>query len=284
MPSFDSPEPIMATIELTVGAIHVAASERADTAVEVRASDPERQADIEAAAETRVNCSNGWLSVKSPRRHSLFSRSGSVEVSVALPSGSRLIANTASGGIRTQGRLGETRIRTAFGDVHLDETGPLRLDTAKGDVTVQAVTGHAQVTTQSGEVRIQRIDGTGTISSSNGDIWVGEITGDARLHSAKGTLTVVQARSTVVGKTARGDIHLDEVSRGTVAIETAAGTLDVGVREGTLAWLDLNTSAGQVRSELPDATSGPNPGEATVKIRANTAYGDVVIRRSTVDA
>ncbi len=49
MPVFDTPEPIIATIEVGVGDIRIAASEREDTVVEVRPSDSSRSADQQAA-------------------------------------------------------------------------------------------------------------------------------------------------------------------------------------------------------------------------------------------
>ncbi|MCA1842213.1 MAG: hypothetical protein LC792_03300, partial [Actinobacteria bacterium] len=76
-----------------------------------------------------------------------------------------------------------------------------------------------------------------------------------------------------------GDIRLGEVVRGVVVASTAYGRVDVGVRNGVAAWLDLNTAFGKVRSEL-GAAERPAAGEETVEIKARTAYGDVTVRRT----
>jgi hypothetical protein len=68
-----------------------------------------------------------------------------------------------------------------------------------------------------------------------------------------------------------------------VVVETAAGELEIGVREGTAAWLDLVTRFGTVRNTL-DAGGAPTPGDATATIRARTSVGDIVISRSPVEA
>jgi hypothetical protein len=62
-------------------------------------------------------------------------------------------------------------------------------------------------------------------------------------------------------------------------LETAGGELEVGVREGTAAWLDVTTQYGSVRNSL-GASDGPQPSDEIVKVRAHTSYGDIVIRRS----
>jgi hypothetical protein len=66
--------------------------------------------------------------------------------------------------------------------------------------------------------------------------------------------------------------------RGSVVLETGFGELEVGISEGTAAWLDVSSLYGTVRSEL-DASDGPETSDETVKVRARTGYGDVVIRR-----
>jgi hypothetical protein len=64
-----------------------------------------------------------------------------------------------------------------------------------------------------------------------------------------------------------------------VSLQTAFGELEVGIREGTAALLDVRSQFGRVRSEL-DASDGPEASDETVEVRARTAHGDIVIRRS----
>ena len=82
----------------------------------------------------------------------------------------------------------------------------------------------------------------------------------------------------MTAKAANGDIHLSEVSCGEVVASTACGKVDIGIRSGVAAWLDLHTGFGNVRNLL-DAADRPNPSEETVKVRARTSFGDITIRR-----
>src|SRR5207247_5116441 len=101
----------------------------------------------------------------------------------------------------------------------------------------------------------------------------GGITGDVRVSAANGKVSVDRAQSTVAVKTAKGDIRLGELVRGAVVAQTAYGRIDVGIRDGVAAWLDLNTAFGKVRSDL-DAAERPAPGDDAVELKARTAYAD----------
>ena len=280
MPTFVTPEPISVLLELGVAYVRIVAGDRPDTVVEVRPSDPTKQSDMTAAEYTSVECTDGRLTIKAPkgRRHS-FRDPGSVDVQIDLPAGSHLRGHTGVGALRAGGRLGECSIAIGAGDIQIERAGPVQLKSGAGHVTIGRTAGHTVVTTGSGSVRIDSVDGTAVIKNANGDTWIGEVTGDLRVASANGSISVDRSPAPVVAKTARGDIRLGEVARGEVRAETAYGQVEVGIREGVAAWLDLDTRFGKVHNEL-DATDSPATGEETVDVRAHTSFGNVTIRRS----
>ena len=111
MPTFDTPEPISVSVELGVGDIRIEASDRADTIVEVRPSDPAKKADVTAAERTRVEYAGGHLSVKGPSgwRHWMPRRgSESIDVVIGLPAGSRVHAE--AGVAALHGRRSDRRM------------------------------------------------------------------------------------------------------------------------------------------------------------------------------
>ncbi len=57
MPTYSTPDPIVAVIEFEGGDARILASERDDTVVEVRPSDESRDNDVRAAEQTRVEYS-----------------------------------------------------------------------------------------------------------------------------------------------------------------------------------------------------------------------------------
>lgn len=281
MHTFDTPEPISVTVELSVGDVRIEASDRTDTVVEVRPSDPDRKSDVAAARQTRVDFSGGRLVVKTPsgwRPHAFFGRGESVDVHIELPSGSQVRGDAAVATIYCAGRLGDCDFKTSAGDIHVAWAAAVQLKSSVGDITLDHA-DRADVRTASGAVRVARIDGTGVVKNSNGETWIGEISGDLRASSANGSIVVESARGSVAAKTANGDIRLGEVQRGPIVAETARGKVEVGVAEGVAAWLELKTQFGRVQSNL-EAAAQPEAGEDTVEVRARTAFGDITINRA----
>ena len=155
----------------------------------------------------------------------------------------------------------------------------LSLKTGIGEISVDGASGHAEVTAGSGDVRLRDLDDTAVVKNSNGDTWVGVAGGDLRVKAANGSIAVDVANAGVVAKSANGDVRLGEVVRGSVVLETRLGDVEVGIREGTAAWLDVSAGAGRVHNAL-DAADAPGPAAETVEVRARTSAGSVVIRRS----
>lgn len=280
MPKFDTPEPITASIDIGAGHVMVRASDRADTVVEVHPTNPSEDTDAQAAEQVQITCADGRLRVVAPRarRRSLFGRPPSIDVTVDLPAGSRVEAKSWAE-YRSEGRVGDSVFETGVGAIRLDQTGRLRVRTGAGDVSVGRSTGPVDASTSTGRVWLGEVGGTAMVKTSNGDITVGEVSGDARLKTANGDITVERALASLDAKTAAGGLRVGELVRGSAALETAYGQVEIGIREGTAAWLDVRSSYGSVRSEL-DAREGPEESDETVEVRARTGFGDIVIRRS----
>ena len=281
MPEFATPEPITATLDVLAGHVRIGASDRTDTVVDVQPSDPSREQDVRAAEQTSVDFSSGTLLIRTPRGRSfiLHGRTGSVDVAVELPAGSNVQVDVSAGSVQAQGRLGASRVKTSAGDIRLDETGQADLRTDAGAIVVDRVAGKADITTGSGRIHVGSIDGDAVLKNSNGDNWVGAITGELRVKAANGNVTVDHAAASVTANTANGSVLIGDVVRGTAALSTAMGQIEVGIHQGTAARLDVSTQFGRVRNDL-DTADRPASTDETVDIQARTSYGDVVIRRA----
>jgi DUF4097 and DUF4098 domain-containing protein YvlB len=283
MPTYDTPHPVTATVELVVGDLRIVAADRADTVVEVRPSDPGSDADVRAADQTRVEYADGLLLVKTPKQRGLglFGKPGSVDVTVDLPARSKVQVDSGVGGVRSTGTLGACRVKSGAGDVQVDrvEGGRLSLEIGAGRVDVDTVAGRADVSTCSGRLQVREIDGPAVVKNSNGDSWIGLVTGDLRINAANGDIAVDRAGGDVVASTANGGITVGAVTRGTVSLKTGFGEIEVGIPAGTAAKLDVSTSFGRIRNQL-ESTDGPQETDETVDLRARSSYGDIVIRRS----
>ena len=280
MPTFDTPRPISVSIVLPAGGIRLTGSDRTTTVVDVQPSDPSDEADVKAAQLTHVEYANERLIVKAPKQgFRLGRRGGSIDLTIELPAGSHVDGTAGAADIDCDGRLGDCRLRTGLGRIHVDRAGTLSAKTGSGDIDVEHAAGHTDIATSSGNVRVRELDHTGVVKSANGDAWVGTAAGDLRVGTANGSIAVDCARTSVGAKTAKGDVRLGEVVRGSVVLETHMGDLEVGIREGTAAWLDVSALAGRVRNDL-DAAEAPDASAPKVEVSARTTLGDVTIRRA----
>ena len=286
--NFDTPSAIAVTLDLYVADVRLAVSDRADTVVEVRPSDPGKAADVKAAENTRVEYDDAtrMLSVVSKKPRSRFinfsgKRPESVDLLIQLPADSAVRGEADLGDFQSDGALGAVTLKTDLGAVHLAETGPLNLRNGVGAITVEAVTGPAEVHCGSGDIRIGAVDGTADVSTGNGKVRVGAVTGTATVKASNGSVSVDRALSDITAASANGEVRIGEVTRGTVSATSKNGSVEVGVREGSAAFLDLTTGVGRVYNELASADA-PQAGEQVdkVEVHASTKLGDVTIRRA----
>ena len=217
MSNFPTTAPITAVLDIPAGHIRLIATDRTDTAVEVLPADASNSRDVKAAEQTTVEYGDGVLRIETaPAKNRILGTSGSVEVTVHLPAGSRIEAKAASAELRGVGRLGDVAFEGAQGSVKLDETASARLALQAGDISVGRLGGPAEISTLKGDLHItEAVDGTVTLRTESGDITVGAARGvsaslDAgttygRLHNALKN-TDGAAALNIHATTAHGDI------------------------------------------------------------------------------
>lgn len=178
MRQYDTPSPITAILAIPAGNIRLVAADRRDTTVDIRPADPSKSRDVTAAERTTAGYTDGILRVTSTARNQLLGNSGSVEVTVELPTGSRVEVTVAATRFHTAGRLGDVTFEGAQGDVEIDEVATLRLSTSAGDVTVGRLHGAAGISTEKGDIRvIEAISGTVELRTRAGGISIGAAAG-----------------------------------------------------------------------------------------------------------
>ncbi|GAA4916328.1 putative adhesin [Stackebrandtia albiflava] len=186
MPTFHTPRPVRVEIGVMLGNLSVTAEDRTDTVVTVTPTDPDDEADVTAAAETRAESSGGTVSVKGPTFRKYIGPTGrslSVDVAITLPTGSSLFAKGYGSilNLTTTGRLDTCEFRTGAGRLVVDEAGSIRLRT-DGDIVVARAGGDVVATTSTGNITIDEVSaGTVELKTSMGRIEVGVPEGTAAL-------------------------------------------------------------------------------------------------------
>ncbi|RAG84119.1 hypothetical protein DN069_18970 [Streptacidiphilus pinicola] len=285
---FDTPAPISVVLDLYAADVRFTVSDRADTVVELRPSGPDKAADAKAVANTTVEYDEAGrtLSVVSRKPLNRFvnwssKRPESIELLIQLPAGSEVRGEAEYGDFHAEGVLGAVAFKSGIGEIRLAETGPVNLRGGVGAITVGRVVGAAQVQTGSSDVRLGLVEGTLDVTNGNGKVRVGLVGGCATVKCSNGTISVDRALSDITVTGANGEVRIGEVVRGKVSATTKNGSVEVGVREGSAALLELDTTLGRVYNEL-GASAAPAAGEPVDKVEliAGTKLGDITIRRT----
>jgi hypothetical protein len=147
-------------------------------------------------------------------------------------------------------------------------------------VTVELPTGsHVRGKTALGTVHSEGRLGGFEFTSEFGGFQLGEVTHTLRVKGTTGDIVVERAHADVDAKTTTGSIRVGEVVRGTVVLTTSVGEIEVGVRQGSAAKLDVRTRLGRVRNTL-NGVDSPAQFSNKVKVRARTNLDDIIVRRS----
>jgi len=179
MLSFDTPAPISAVLDIPAGRVQFIAADRADTVVEVLPTDATKGRDVKAARQTTVEYADGVLRIHTrAATNQYFGPTGSLQVTVQLPAGSRVQATAGSAELRGVGRLGEVVFDGAYRQITIAQAASVRLTAVDGDVEVGRLEGPAEISTARGDIRIaEAVRGTVVLRTQAGGISVGAAAG-----------------------------------------------------------------------------------------------------------
>jgi DUF4097 and DUF4098 domain-containing protein YvlB len=102
----------------------------------------------------------------------LMLRSISGDLTVKVPTESRVELVSVSGDLNARGLTGEFKIKSVSGDVALEDfTGEATLGSVSGDLTLRMVSGELTVDSKSGDILLEpSADISGTVATRSGDI------------------------------------------------------------------------------------------------------------------
>jgi hypothetical protein len=276
MPTFATPEPIAATVEVAGAQVRVTASDRTDTAVLVEPIDEANRSDVKVADKTKVEFAGGQLSVKTTVSGN---KNGSVAITIDLPTGSSLAAYLAHSAVHADGSIGECELHLASGRVLLDRIDALQASIASGEVAIGHIAGPANIDGGAFAMRIGEVEGTVGLSNSGGQAWIGHASADLDLGSASCDFDIDRADGSVTAETASGAIRIGRMTNGQAKLRNASGNIEVGISEGSAVSIDVNSERGAVHNFV-SSQGEPGPSDAKVSVHARTRHGDITIQRA----
>lgn len=218
MQKFDTLAPVSAVVDIPAGRIRFIAADRTDTTVEILPADASKSRDVKAAEQTTVAYGDGVLRIEAaPPKNRVLGSSGSIEVTVQLPTGSGVEAKAADAELRGVGRLGDIAFEGAQASVKLDETASARLTLQAGDIAIGRLGGSAELSVQKGNIQItEALRGTVVLRTESGELSIGAAHGvsatlDAgttygRIHNALKNTDGAAADLTIHATTTYGNI------------------------------------------------------------------------------
>nr|WP_042184439.1 DUF4097 family beta strand repeat-containing protein [Kibdelosporangium sp. MJ126-NF4] len=209
MQKFDTPAPISAVLDIPAGSVQFIAADRADTVVEILPTDASKARDVKAVEQTTVEYADGVLRIHTSAKNQYFGPSGSLEVTVHLPTDSRVEAKAASAKLRSAGRLGDITFDGAYSQIKIDKAAAVNLTAVDGDVEVAHLNGPAQITTTRGDIKItEAVRGKVVLSTQSGAISVGAAPGvSATLDAGTSYGRITNTLKNAEGPTANLNIH-----------------------------------------------------------------------------
>jgi hypothetical protein len=189
------------------------------------------------------------------------------DITVRIPLRSTADLGAASAPITTRGVLGGVDAKTASGDLAIEQ--------ADGDC-------HAH--TASGRIDLGTIGGAVDLRSASGDLRVARVGGRCTARTASGAIDVGWAGDLVSAVSASGDVTVRDAARGEVTCRSTSGDVAIGVRRGTLVWLDLTTVSGRTSCSLRDEDAPAGGQEEVLRLKASTVSGDITVAPSGASA
>ena len=227
----------------------------------------DNEATRQAIAEARIQITNrgdGHEIIVQLQKKSGFvvGRGAKVGVRVRCPRGSDLELRCGSANLDATGTLGKVDVKSASGDVSIEDVKRLEVNTASGDLRVRDVEQALGCRTASGDVAVRRCLGPITAHLVSGDLLVGE---------AAAGLTVI---------TVSGDVRFDAAGGGGMQVQSVSGDVYLAIKEGERLYIDASSVSGTMSSDLAVGDVPANDGGAVYDVRVRTVSGDLQIARA----
>lgn len=172
--------------------------------------------------------------IKVVKPHDDYGDSDDAILTLKIPKGARISAETVSADIAIAGVLGEQRLQTVSGDIRSQAfDSPVKLGTVSGDGTINGTGGKAAV----------------TVESVSGNIKASGIRGDFDGQVVSGDLAInLVAAERLNAKSIAGDIdaHVELLPTARVEMKTVSGSIGLTMKPPVNAEFDMESFSGDI--------------------------------------
>jgi DUF4097 and DUF4098 domain-containing protein YvlB len=83
----------------------------------------------------------------------------------------------------------------------------------------------------------------------------------------------------VTATTVSGAIRISRMTHGQAKLMSGSGDIEVGISEGTAAYIDVNSERGSVRNSVASPENA-DASDTKVTVHARTRHGDIIVQRA----
>ncbi len=179
-------------------------------------------------------------------------------ITVTAPTGSNIRLQSQSCDVTVTGEAQLVDVRTASGNIRLDETrGKTLAQTASGDVSISSAGAGVDVRTASGDVQ------------------VGPVAGDALIHTTSGDIRLGAVAANLSARSVSGNVRVSDAVSGQAEVNAVSGDVEIGVHAGTLAAIHLSTVSGHTDTDFEVTGEAPDGDAPVLEITVKTTSGDI---------
>ena len=152
-------------------------------------------------------------------------------------------------------------------------------ETSNGAMTIEAVAGRLTLDTSNGAIRVRDVVGEVVADTSNGAIEVERVQGVLRLDTSNGSIEIRDAAATIDADTSNGRIEFaGALVEGSHRMETSNGRIEVAVPADASLAIDARTSNATISTDLP--LEGDTEGESWTAVLNPPASVTLTLRTS----
>jgi len=258
MTTYDVDGHLAVRVRIGRGRLEVAAGPDGLATVTVTALDPADTHAVDAASRTKVELSDGRLTVETPTR-AHQNNPPALRIALVVPVG--------------------TDLKTSAGDVDIDAAvalGQVQLRMGNGAAALADCSGKVDV--KAGNITLAVGDADDLqVAAGNAKVTAGAV-GAAGLRVGAGALTLASSTGRVTARGGQVELVVASTATGEIDFRAAAGSATIGVAAGTGVHLDLVSAVGDVSCTLPVESEAPTGG-ASLSLRLHTGAGDLRVHR-----
>jgi len=208
-------------------------------------------------------------------------RGARVDYAIRVPVATAVRVLSRSGRVEISGTRGRVHSESMSGRCSIrDVTGEVSVVTKSGSVTIGEIDGNVRAEAKSGRVEVVKVSGNATIEAKSGACDIRDVTGDIEIKAHTGSISIDDAHARVKAEAHTGAIRYRGEIRGDFDIRAHTGFIQLAVDTTRPFFIDAESHAGVVRSDLPSRRgTGPANGEGP-RVRLRTHTGAIRLTRA----